>query len=94
MTARPESAQPGAAVRAATDAAQRAAGVVAARRRGDDAGAEALLKSFPDEAAKAGGFFVLADLAIALLASASRQSTDEVVQDLTILLAANASVPD
>ncbi|GAA0221076.1 superoxide dismutase [Cryptosporangium japonicum] len=87
-------ADPGAAIRAATDAAQRAAGVIAARRRGDDAGAEALLESFPDEGAKAGAFFVLADLAIALLASASNQSTDEVVQDLTILLAANATVPD
>ncbi|WP_211247611.1 hypothetical protein [Cryptosporangium arvum] len=83
-------AEPGAAVRAATDAAQRAAGVIAARRRGDDTGAEALLASFPDDAAKAGAFFVLADLAVALLATASDQSCDEVVQDLTILLAAGS----
>jgi hypothetical protein len=87
-------AEPGAAVRAATDAAQRAAGVIAARRRGDDVGAEALLESFPDEAAKAGGFFVLADLAIALLAGASNQTTDEVVQDLTVLLAASPMLPE
>ncbi|MFI5957463.1 superoxide dismutase [Cryptosporangium sp. NPDC051539] len=86
-------ADPSAAIHAAADAAQRAAGVIAARRRGDDAGAEALLSSFPGEAAKAGAFFVLADLAIALLARASDQSTDEVVQDLTIVLAANVTVP-
>ncbi|GAA0252448.1 superoxide dismutase [Cryptosporangium japonicum] len=82
------SADPGAAVDAATDAAQRAAGVIAAHRRGDHAGAETLLASFPDDAAKAGGFFVLADLAVALLATASNQSCDDVVRDLTILLAA------
>lgn len=71
---------------ALASAAQRAAGVVAARRRGDHAGAETLLASFPTDAAKAAGFCLLADLTVELLRRASGQSTDELVQELTVLI--------
>lgn len=69
------------------EAAQRAAGVLAARHRGDLSGAEELLESFPDEAAKTRGFCVLADVALALVRAQSGQTMDELVQELSVHLA-------
>ena len=67
-------------------AAQTAAGVIAARHRGDHADAEALLASFPDEAARTRGFWLLAELSLSLVREATGQSTDELVRELTIHL--------
>lgn len=68
-------------------AAQLAAGVISARHRGDYRDAEALLESFPDEAAKTRGFCLLAELALSLVRKASGQSMDELVRELSIHLA-------
>ncbi|WP_033341489.1 hypothetical protein [Catenuloplanes japonicus] len=70
----------------AFQAAQRAAGVIAAKHRGDFAGAEALLASFPDEAGKTRGFCLLAELALSLVRTHTGQSMDELVQELTLLM--------
>lgn len=65
-------------------AAQRAAGVLAARHRGDADGVQALLRSFPDQQALAGGALLLADLALRLLSSETGQSVEECVRRLTV----------
>lgn len=78
---------------AAADAAQRAAGVIAARHRGDLAGAEALLASFPTEQARTLGFYLLAELALGLLRSQAGQSMDELVRELSLHLAAAVNQP-
>ncbi|MFI5844753.1 superoxide dismutase [Catenuloplanes sp. NPDC051500] len=70
----------------AFQAAQRAAGVIAAKHRGDLAGAEALLASFPDEASRTRGFCLLAELSLSLVTSQTGQSMDELVQELTLLM--------
>ncbi|WP_422771483.1 superoxide dismutase [Plantactinospora sp. WMMC1484] len=72
---------------------QRAAGVIAARRRGDLDGAEALLATFPTEQAKTLGFFLLADLALGLLQAQSGQSMDDLVRELSLHLATAADQP-
>ncbi|MFY1693055.1 superoxide dismutase [Plantactinospora sp. WMMB782] len=77
----------------AAETVQRAAGVVAARRRGDLDGAEALLATFPTEAAKTLGFFLLADLALGLLQAQSGQSMDDLVRELSLHLATAADQP-
>jgi hypothetical protein len=56
-------------------AAQRAAGVVAAKHRGDFAGAEALLAEMGNEATR--GFCLLAELALALVRAQTGQSMDD-----------------
>lgn len=53
------------------DAAQRAAGVVAARHRGDREGAAALMASFEDVSSLAGGSLLVAELALGLYQQAS-----------------------
>jgi hypothetical protein len=73
--------------------AQRAAGVVAARRRGDHAGAVALLDAFADADQRAMGFYVVADLAVLLLSQASGRSVEECLQDMALVLATGASGP-
>ena len=60
--------RPGASFRAAAEAAQAGAGIIAARHRGDRAGAKALLDGLSD-ADQAAGFLFLADLAVMRLAS-------------------------
>lgn len=65
------------------EAAQRAAGVLAARHRGDLHGAEALLASFPDEASKTRGFYLLAQLSLSLVCEQTGQTFDELVQELS-----------
>jgi Fe-Mn family superoxide dismutase len=72
---------------------QRAAGVIAARRRGDFDGAEALLAAFPAEAAKTLGSFLRADLALGLLQAQLGQSMDDLGRELTLHLATAADHP-
>jgi hypothetical protein len=66
--------------------AQLAAGVIAARHRGDPAGAEALLASFPDETAKVRGFHVLSELCLSLVRAQTGQSMEELVRELPVQL--------
>lgn len=77
----------GVAQRVFVEAAQRAAGVVTARSRGDLAGAEALLADFPSESAKAMGFFVLAELALQTLARATGEDLEAVAQQMSLDIA-------
>lgn len=64
-----------------------AAGVIAAKRRGDHDGAQALMDAFPDAAAQSLGFYVVGDLAVVLLAQATDQSVEECSRRLTLALA-------
>ena len=85
---------PAAAFRAAAEAAQAGAGIIAARHRGDLASADALLDDLPD-AQKAAGFLFLADLAVTLLAQAGNRPPDEVAAELSLHIAAHApEIPD
>jgi Fe-Mn family superoxide dismutase len=68
-------------------AAQQAAGVIAARHSGDFAGAEELLGAIGDETVRARGFMLLAELALALVRSQTGQGMDELVQEVTLLMA-------
>ncbi|WJK36163.1 superoxide dismutase [Solwaraspora sp. WMMA2065] len=74
-------------------AAQRAAGFIAARQRGDHDGAAVLLAEFPDEAARTRGFCVLAELALALVRAQTGQSMDDLVQELSLQMAAMLADP-
>lgn len=65
-------------------AAQRTAGMIAARHRGDQEGWAALYASFPDEGALAGGAVLLADLLMALYSQQTGQSVDECVRELSL----------
>ncbi len=67
-------------------AAQRVAGIVAARSRGDDDGARELLCSFEDNVELASGALVVAELGIAMLIEQTGESTDECVRDLCLRL--------
>ncbi|MEV6802994.1 superoxide dismutase [Micromonospora rifamycinica] len=71
----------------AAELVQRAAGVIAARRRGDLAGAETLLASFDSEQARTLGFYLLADLALGLVRTHTGESLDDLVRQLTLLVA-------
>ncbi|GII62646.1 hypothetical protein Skr01_27310 [Sphaerisporangium krabiense] len=68
--------------------AQQAAGVIAAKHRGDPAGAEALLAAFPDDPARVRGFCLLAELALSLVRARTGQSMDDLVRELTLHMAA------
>jgi hypothetical protein len=70
--------------------AQRAAGVIAAKHRGDLAGAHELLAAFPDEQARTHAFELLAQLALSILRAQTDQSMDELVQELSLHIAAAA----
>ncbi|MEH0972373.1 superoxide dismutase [Micromonospora sp. CPCC 205546] len=74
-------------------AAQRAAGVIAARHRGDLDGAERLLAMFPDEAARSRGFMFLAELALSLVGTRTGQSMEDVAQELALHIAAVSGGP-
>lgn len=69
------------------DAAQRAAGVVAARHRGDITAAESLLAGFPSDAARALGFLLVAELSLSLLAQTTGEPLDVLVQELSLNIA-------
>jgi hypothetical protein len=75
--------------RAAVESAQAAAGIIAARHRGDLADADSLLANMTDRQ-KAGGFLLLADLAVALLAEYEGRPIDEVAAELSLQIAAHA----
>ena len=77
----------------AAEAVQRAAGVVAARHRGDLDGAEALLAAFPTEQATTLGFYLLADLALGLLRAERGQTMDDLVRELALHLAMAVNEP-
>lgn len=70
------------------DSAQRVAGVLAARHRGDPEGVHALLETFVDDRALAGGSLLLADLALRLVCEQSGESIEQCVQRLTARLGA------
>lgn len=74
-------------------AAQRAAGVIAARHRGDLDGAERLLEMFPDEATRSRGFMFLAELALSLVRSQTGQSMEDLAQELALHIAALSEGP-
>lgn len=67
--------------------AQQAAGVIAAKHRGDFPGAEALLAAMGDKRAQARGFCLLAELSLALVRGQTGQSMDDLIQELTLLMA-------
>ncbi|MTK04431.1 superoxide dismutase [Micromonospora sp. CP22] len=79
---------------AAAELVQRAAGVIAAKHRGDLGGAEELLAAFGSEQAKTLGFYLLADLSLGLLRAQSGESLDDFVRELSLLVAATATQPD
>jgi hypothetical protein len=72
---------------ALAEVAQLAAGVLAARYRGDLDGAEALLREFPTPEARALGFFAVAELSLALLAHHSGEPVENVVRELSLNIA-------
>lgn len=67
--------------------AQQAAGVIAAKHRGDFAGAEQLLVAMGDARAQARGFCLLAELSLALVRAQTGQPMDELLRELTLLMA-------
>ncbi|MCO8269286.1 superoxide dismutase [Actinoplanes sp. TRM 88003] len=71
--------------------AQRAAGVIAAKHRGDLAGAQELLADFPDEQARTRAFELLAQLALSILRAQTGQTMDELVKELSLHIAAASS---
>ncbi|MDG4782362.1 superoxide dismutase [Micromonospora sp. WMMD961] len=77
----------------AAEIVQRAAGVIAAKHRGDLAGAEELMSAFSSEQARTLGFYLLADLALGLVKAQSGQSMDDLVRELSLLLAETAQSP-
>jgi len=88
------STDPAASFRAAAESAQTAAGIIAARHRGDLASADTLLDGLSD-AEKAAGFLLLADLAVTLLARYEDRSVDVVAAELSLHIAAHTQgIPD
>lgn len=79
--------RPAAAFRAAGEAAQAGAEIIAARHRGDLASADALLEGM-DDVHKAAGFLLLADLALTLLAQAEGRPVDDVAAEVSMQIAA------
>lgn len=65
-------------------AAQRAAGILAARHRGDPEGVRHLLESFANERALAGGSLLLAELALSMLSAETDQTFEECVRRLNV----------
>lgn len=81
------SQQPDRAAADLADAAQRVAGILAARHRGDPEGVAALMGTFPDDRALAGGSLLLAQLLLQLYGEQTQQTVDECVQELNANLA-------
>ena len=69
-------------------AAQRAVGFLAARSRGDHAGAESLLDSFASEQERLLSFCLVAELSMTLLAEPTSDTVDGVSQRISLALAA------
>lgn len=74
-------------------AAQRVAGIVAARGRGDADGARQLMGSFADERELAGGALLVAELTLGLLQKETGGSLDQCVSDLCLHMEAALSAP-
>ncbi len=75
--------------RITVDAAQRVVGVLAARDRGDHAGAASLLTDLDDHTRASGSMF-LANLAMSLLAQAEGRDLQDTAAELSLHLAALA----
>lgn len=73
-------------LRPVVDAAQRVAGVLAARRRGDAAGASSLMRSFVDERELAGGALLLAEITLGLYGEETGRDVDACVRELSLQL--------
>lgn len=76
-----------------SQAAQRIAGMVAARSRGDLEGANAMLADLSD-AQRAAGAVMLADLALGLLARVEDRPVSHVASELSLHLAAAGNPND
>ena len=74
---------------AVADAAQRVAGVLAARQRGDVNDAADLLGSFDDTEGLASGAMLLAPLSIGMCAQSADQSFEESARDLCLQMEAS-----
>lgn len=72
------------------DAAQRAAGLLAARSRGDHEGASALVASFEDAMTFAGGSLLLAELLLGMYERESGANREESLRDVIATLEACA----
>lgn len=68
------------------DSAQRAAGVLAARHRGDRAGAVELIDSFTDQGSLAQGSLLLSELLLQLYAADTGREVTETLQQLSVRL--------
>lgn len=68
--------------------AQRALGFVSARHRGDAEGADLLMAEFDSEQERVLSFCLVAELSLVLLAEATTETFDDVVQRMGISLAA------
>lgn len=66
------------------DAAQRSAGVLAARDRRDRQGAAALLSTFEDQELLASGSLLLAELAVQQCGAATGRTSQECLQELCL----------
>lgn len=73
------------------EAAQRVAGILAARHRGDPDGVAALMGTFPNDRALAGGSLLLAQLLLGLYREHTGQSVEQCVQELNTTLARTAT---
>ena len=73
------------------EAAQRAVGVLAARRRGDASGAQALMDSFPNDGARAFGFLLVSELTLVLLEKSTGEPAVQLCQDLSLNIAGSFS---
>lgn len=76
-------------LQAMVEAAQRVAGVLAARERGDTGDAADLLASFEDRDELAGGAMLLAQLSIGLRAQSADQSFEGSARDLCLQMEAS-----
>ncbi|WP_110208044.1 hypothetical protein [Nocardioides daejeonensis] len=74
-------------------AAQRVAGLVAARARADAEGTRTLMLSFDDAQELAGGALLVAELSMGLLSRATGESLDECVASLCLELEQALGVP-
>ena len=73
------------------DAAQRAAGVLAARHRGDREGAAALMASFEDATTLAGGSLLVAELALGMYQRETGRDMDTCVRTLCVQMESTVS---
>jgi hypothetical protein len=68
------------------EAAQKVAGVLAARSRGDHAGARSLMDSFDDPQQLAGGALLVAELSLGMLRQETGEPVEACVRELCLNL--------